>query len=378
MKNELPTLYARTETGAIQTWKIEIEGNKFRSVSGQMDGKKIVNEWTIVEAKNVGRANATTGEEQAFKEAESKWKKKLKSGGYFKTVEEIDNSLSFVEPMLAHKLKDHPKKVQYPCMVDRKYNGGRVVATKSRLATRKGETYETIPHIFEALKSVFQKYPNLVLDGEGYNHEYRYKLNELMKILRTTKKEKITTKLLAESKEKVKYYVYDGYGFDNITESTGCEARRSALVKLLKDVPYIVVVPHVIANNEEEVKEHYQLFVDDGYEGAMVRNSNSKYEHKRSHNLLKVKPEDDSEAIIVKINEGVGNWKGTAATASMNWKGIEFDATFKGTIEQKTVIFKNQKDWLKKSVTFLYNGLTGKNVPNFARIDVDNCFQGNK
>ena len=73
--------------------------------------------------------------------------------------------------------------------------------------------------------------------------------------------------------------------------------------------------------------------------------------------------------------EGKGNWSGTAKTATLEWEGRTFDATFKGNQEELAVILKNQKDWLGKEVTFLYNGLTGLNIPNFARIDVKNCFK---
>ena len=37
---QLPMLYARTSTGAIQVWMIQILGDKYRTISGQSDGKK--------------------------------------------------------------------------------------------------------------------------------------------------------------------------------------------------------------------------------------------------------------------------------------------------------------------------------------------------
>jgi hypothetical protein len=48
---------------------------------------------------------------------------------------------------------------------------------------------------------------------------------------------------------------------------------------------------------------------------------------------------------------------------------------FKGTYEKRAVILKDKKNWLDKEVTFLYNGLTGLGTPNFARIDISNCFK---
>ena len=86
---KLDTLYKKTTIGKTQTWTIEIVDDKYRTISGQSDGKKITNKWTICQPKNVGKKNATTGETQAIKQAEAKHKKKLESG-YHYDVENID------------------------------------------------------------------------------------------------------------------------------------------------------------------------------------------------------------------------------------------------------------------------------------------------
>ena len=46
MSEQLPTLYKRTTVGKIQEWTIEVVGDKYRTISGQQDGKKITNNWT--------------------------------------------------------------------------------------------------------------------------------------------------------------------------------------------------------------------------------------------------------------------------------------------------------------------------------------------
>jgi ATP-dependent DNA ligase len=381
---QLPTLYARDENGGIRVWDIEIDGNKFRAITGLMGGARVTNAWTVCTGKNIGQANETDGDQQAWLEATSKWKKKIKSGGYYEDINHIDNVSRYIEPMLAHKLRDHADKVKLPVMVDKKYNGGRVISDISGFFTRKGEQYATIPHIIEAVEPLFLKYPSLVLDGEGYNHDLRFKLNELMSILRTTKASKITPELLAKSERIVRLYVYDGYGFDGITEKTGCRDRREGLKNLLKGVPYVVWVPYRMATTMDEVHKYYGEDIADGYEGSMIRNADAPYEHRRSYNLLKVKPTDDGEGIIVSINAGVGNASKLAATATLIWNGpdgkVEFDATFMGSIETREDILKNPDQWIGQEVTFLYNGLTGKypRKPNYARIDPDNCLQGKK
>jgi ATP-dependent DNA ligase len=366
-------LFSRDSTGKIRVWYQEQDGHKYRTISGLEDGEKVTSEWTTVEGKNVGRSNETSATEQATAEIEAKYKKQLKTG-YTDTVGDVDDT-GFQEPMLAKKLKDRLNKLTFPAMLDRKYNGGRVNAKKDGLFTRKGERWKTIPHIFDSLKPLFIKYPKLFLDGEGYNHEYRFHLNDLMSVMRKTVK--ITDEDLKKSEEMVKLYVYDGYGFDDITAETGNRIRRDALKKLLKGYKYIVVVDYEIVKDLDELYNKYQEYVDDGYEGAMYRELNGAYEHKRSSNLLKVKPEDDSEAIITDVTEGTGNWSGVAKTATIKWKNQTFDATFKGSYEelQKLDMLHNKKKFIGQEVTFLYNGLTGKGIPNYARIDVNNCFK---
>lgn len=397
---KLPTLYARSSTGAILEWDMEIDGNKYRAITGQQGGAKITSKWTEAKAKNIGQANATTAEEQAYSEAAAKWKKKIKREGYHEDIKDIDNTSRFIEPMLAQKLRDHPEKVSFPCMVDKKYNGGRVVASIQGLFTRKGEPYASIPHIVEGLQSLFDKWPDLVLDGEGYNHDLRFKLNELMKILRTTKGSKLTPELMQRSEQIVRLYVYDGFGFETledilvklpdgstmsapkgtlITADTDNLLRREALKSFLKDVPYMVWVPYRLAATLDEVYRIYDGDVKDGYEGSMIRNCKARYEiGKRSYNLLKVKPTDDSEGVILNIVEGTGNASGLAATATIRWNGKEFSATFKGSQETRRKILQERDDWIGKEITFCYNGLTGLNTPNYATIDPDNCFQGKK
>ena len=95
------TLYKRTSAGKIQTWFMEVDGAMYRSTSGQMDGKKTTTEWTLAKAKNVGRANETTPEQQAVLEVEAEYEKKL-ARDYHMTPEAVDTQMRF-KPMLATK-----------------------------------------------------------------------------------------------------------------------------------------------------------------------------------------------------------------------------------------------------------------------------------
>ena len=105
-------LYKRTTTGKIQTWQQEIDCDKYRTHTGQLDGKKTISEWVVCHGKNLGKANETTGEQQAIKEVEANYKKKLTLGSYVKSIDEIDVPTYF-KPMLAHKYQDYKDNLDF-------------------------------------------------------------------------------------------------------------------------------------------------------------------------------------------------------------------------------------------------------------------------
>lgn len=378
-----PILYAKSNTGKTLIWRMEQENEKFRTISGQQDSEKLVtSEWTIAEPKNVGKKNATTAEQQAESEINNKYKKQLKSGGYFKDIKDIDSD-QFFQVTLAKSFGDYEDKINWSegCGVQVKYNGSRLIARKEGLFTRKGEKYVSVPHIEEGLKLFFEKYPEAVLDGEAYNWDLRERLNELMKLVR--KSVHATAEDLAASKEMVKYYIYDGFGF-GATQKDGYLKRKEIIDKtFLDNKEYKDIYGHVptwIVKSKKELDELYNKFLDDKQEGAIIRILNQPYENKRSKYLLKYKPVDDAEYKVIDIQEGEGNWAGVAKIITcerIDGKYFDdttktFNATFKGTYEEAAECLKNKKKYLNKVVTIYYNGFTGKGKPNYARFDINN------
>lgn len=376
MKN-YPELYTRDSLGNIRVWFMQQDADKYRTVAGLVDGEKVTSEWTVTSAKNEGKKNATTAVEQATKEIEAKYKKQKKTG-YFESPNQIDET-QYVEPMLAKLYKDYSDEIDLgkgEWLLQCKFNGMRCIATKDGLFTRKGEKYVSVPHIHEALKPFFEKHPEAVLDGELFNNGLRQQLNEISKLIRKTVH--ITNEDLERSKSLVHYYIYDGYGFGLDKDHPYHERKQWIDSNVIGKYTHVAKVEDFHINDQKELDKQYQTLVEEGHEGAILRNKKMKYEHKRSKNLLKVKPEDDDEAEIVGITEGTGNWSGAGKIISLNWNGKVFDATFKGTFEQGVEFLKNKNKWLGKKVTFLYNGLTGLGTPNFARVDINNCLKGDR
>src|SRR5271168_1368993 len=131
-----PILYKKTSTGAIQFWKIQVEGNEITTLYGQVDTDSPQCTVDVIkEGKNAGQSNETSAAQQAEREAKAKWTKQLKKG-YVKTQAEAEAGTTdeIIEggilPMLAHKFKEQCHKIKYPCLGQPKLDGIRCIAIK--------------------------------------------------------------------------------------------------------------------------------------------------------------------------------------------------------------------------------------------------------
>ena len=374
---KLPTLYKKTTIGKTQTWEIEVSGNKFRTISGQADGKKITNNWTVCQGKNVGKKNATTGEQQALKEAEAKHKKKLEAG-YHLNLKNISKK-RFYEPMLAQDFKN--KNRQSEVMADLqqvdggtvgtvfsqpKLDGIRCIAMREGLFTRTGKEITAVPHISEALEPFFEKFPNAVLDGELYNHAYKDDFNKIIHLVR---KQNLTDEHLAESKEMIQYHIYDAPVIGKkYTEKDSFSDRFliSLVLNLgLDKEDCLVIVPTVEIHGREQLDRCYEDYIEAGYEGQMVR-LDGPYENKRSPKLLKRKEFVDEEYKILGYEEGEGNRAGTIKHFKFkNKDGKEFNSNVKGSFSYLTKLLEIADTLIGKDATIKYFNLTPDGVPRF-------------
>lgn len=345
-------LYKRSTTGKISTWKIEVEANKFRTISGFSDGLKITSEWTLCEAKSY-----CTAEEQAQKQAKALHKKKMDLGA-FENIEDIDKPV-FFKPMLAHDFNDYKSKIKYPVATQPKLDGVRAIIQESGTTSRNGKDLVSAPHIHEALKPLFEKYPDLVFDGELYAHKSDG--IDFNKIISCVRKTKPTTADLVESKQNIQYWIYD------LPSQIGSfEERFKALCDLdLPDCCRIVSTDQV--HTMEYIMKIYKEYMEDGYEGQIIRILDSEYENKRSKSLLKHKTFFDKEFTILGVNEGIGKLTGKVGTLMFEIDGKPFNAAVNGDHEYLEKLFKSGT-LIGKQATVKYFELTTDGIPRFPKV----------
>jgi len=354
---KLQTLFKRATNGKVLEHTIEVEGNSYRTISGYVDGVKTTTEWTYCQGKNIGRSNETTPEGQALAEANAEWKKRTERN-YFANVSDIDNGTMF-KPMLANKWEDYADKIQYPIYSQPKLDGIRCIVRNDGMWTRTGKPIISAPHIFEALKPLFEQDQDLIFDGELYADKYANDFNAIVSLV---KKSKPTTKDLEDSAKVIEYHIYDLPSCDEVF------TKRYTALQQMKLPLCCVLVETNYVESAENVNTFYSEYVSQGYEGQMLR-LNSMYENKRSKSLLKHKSFIDEEYTIVGYEEGNGNLAGMiGALIFQTTQGDKFTASVNGGWDHLKELWSERDTLIGQEATIKYFNITPDGKPRFPKV----------
>ena len=383
---KLPTLYKIDSKGKLREWNIIFDSDQFWTEGGISGMKMNVAKPTTCKPKNVGRSNETTAEQQAELEAKAKWEKKL-NDGYANSPEEAEDK-KFFEPMLAQKFEDRIKELGFPCYSQAKLDGIRCIVRLEKgeavARTRNGRLIESIPHILKALRGFFLNDPTAILDGELYNHDLKDNFNKITSLVRKqkpvrskndtdatfSKKEKAFQQALIDSEDLIQYWIYDAPVIGGVGQNMLFSIRQSYIENILLPISFIKKCIKIVHSNEiysmNQLDKDYNVFMSDGFEGQMIR-LDSGYENKRSKSLLNRKSFQDSEYLVIGIEEGEGNRSGTAKNLICKDEktGKTFNSNIKGTFEYLSEILNNKEEYIGKYATIKYFELTPDGVPRF-------------
>lgn len=360
-------LFATDKNGKIKEWCIRVD--KYKDYSkivysyGYTDGKKTQYELEISKGKNIGKKNETTHFTQALLDAESRWKKKNTIEGYSVNINtnqkseynEVDHIPS---PMLAQDYNKHFKKVEFPCFIQPKLDGYRMIynPANKKMYSRNGKEYSILENtnLHQELRRI-----NVILDGELYVHN---KLSfEDYGVLRKKKLNEDDKKVL----ENIEYHVYDVIIDDDYHNRYKILSMIAEYTKLIK------LVPTFLCNNKEDVESYHSQFISEGYEGSMIRNCNGMYLQKyRSYNLLKYKNFDDDEFEIVDYTcekDVLGKNDNVIVWICKTKDNKIFNVASKGTREERNELYNKGEEYIGKMLSVQYFGLTGDGIPRFPK-----------
>jgi len=254
------------------------------------------------------------------------------------------------KPMLAYPVSDKPINYDDKIFMQPKLDGVRCLIqydnSKVTAYSRTGKEWKNIDHILFNLKPWFALNPDVILDGELYNHDLK---NDFEKIISLVRKQKPDDIDMIESADMVQFHCYD-----IIDETKTFEERNRFITQV---VPRNHCIKHVKTQNvatESIAKVIHQQNLDNGYEGSILR-TNDVYQCKRSHSLRKFKDFHDTEATITGWVEGKGKRKGTIGKfLAIDADGVTFGMPVMDKFKYLQNNFKKMQGYVGKTATFTY------------------------
>jgi ATP-dependent DNA ligase len=124
-----------------------------------------------------------------------------------------------------------------------------------------------------------------------------------------------------------------------------------------------------LAQSEADMLKKYSEYIENGYEGLMIRTITGDYENKRSKTLLKYKTFEDDEFEILDVYEGQGRLTGMVGQMLFkNKNGDMFFSTVNGTQEYLTELWSQKQELIGKKATVKYFELTADGIPRFPKV----------
>lgn len=365
MKQINTTLYKKSAKGSVQQWSITAMQSPLQTgymvIWGQVGGS-LQTKHTTVTGKNLGKSNATTDHEQAIAEATAKWEKQLKKG----YVEDPSGESDVKLPMkvISYYDKNNRDKVVFPCDISPKLNG---VNGECRLLddgtfvqlSRGGEHYPPPPEkAVQELTDCMNKLGVRSLNYEIYLHGEH--LQDIQGAVKAPHKH-------PELWEKLEYHVFD------LPDHGGDWSERSkALYNTYKDEFYngrcwsfVKYVQVVLIRGTEDLMKYHNMYVENGFEGSVVRNLQGLYKYNtRSNDVFKVKDVMSEEFKIIsykvdKNNHPVFSCRSPTATGKIDL----FSVKPKGTKEQRDSILAEVGQWLGKWMTVEFEMYSKDGLP---------------
>jgi len=257
------------------------------------------------------------------------------------------------KPMLAYPASAKPIKYgieDAPIFIQPKLDGVRCTiqcdGSTVTAYSRTGKPWLNIEHILFNLKPWFALNPDVVLDGELYNHDLRDDFNKIISLVR---KSKPTDQDRLEAEELTQFHCYD-----IIDETMSYSDRQRFIYQTVPRNHCVFHVPTRRVFSEDQAQIIHRQNLNDGYEGSILR-TNDNYACKRSHNLRKFKDFHDTEALITGWVEGKGKRIGTIGKfLAVDSEGNEFGMPVMDKFKKLQDNFEQMKSWVGQEATFTY------------------------
>jgi len=181
------------------------------------------------------------------------------------------------------------------------WNGKQFVSRASAAGAAK--VYSYVPDFFQAFMP-----PGVALDGEIFCGNGNFQDTSRLSTV-TPGSKKYSKEDIDQLWTNVKYMVFDSPSCPGTFEERA-EFCKCIIDKICKDVEGcpLVWAPQTLIESEEQLSGIYSKIVKDGGEGVMLRAPGTPYLEKRTNLLLKIKVNEDAEAVVKGYAPGTGKY----------------------------------------------------------------------
>lgn len=364
----------------IEKFKDFEENNNYKNLKvyiyteyGQIDGKITETTPTIIEVgKNLNKKNETSIITQSIIHMRNLYLKKIKSG-YILNLEDLNEESTDekIFPMAIHEYSKYKKHIKYPCYIQPKLDGIRIIAKYDKdtdnvtfLSRRLNQIFG-FENIKEEVKKIFKIMPNIILDGEFYNHDMN--LQEISGIVRHQD-------IDLDKKKELNFYIFD---FIDIENKLTFEERINILYNLFLQNPnmqFITLTETHLIDNENESDKLFKEYINNKYEGIVYKNKDALYEYSsiketRTYKMLKRKNHHDEEYKIVGFESGIrGKDVGAIVFIMQTKDGKQFKSVPNMSLEERKEMYSLAKKnfdtlYKNKMATISFDDYSKDNIP---------------
>ncbi|QQL44112.1 DNA ligase [Sulfuriroseicoccus oceanibius] len=229
--------------------------------------------------------------------------------------------------------------------VSEKLDGVRAFWDGTKLRSRQGNVIHAPQWFIEGLPE------NVVMDGELWAGRGKFEL-----VSGTVRREVPED----EAWRAVRYCIFD------LPEHGGIfDERVVAMRRLVENegTPWLVAVEQFRVQSVDMLHAKMDAVVQAGGEGLMLHRGGARYQHKRTDDLIKLKPLEDAEAVVVGYVPGKGKFEGMLGALEVQLPNGERFKIGTGFSDDE----RRNPPAIGEIVTFQYSGRTANGIPRFAR-----------
>lgn len=242
-----------------------------------------------------------------------------------------------------------------PYIVQPKYDGIRCVALvhgeSVELVTATGLEITTVPHIKEELRKLNLK-TLTVFDGELYIHRGFLLTCSIVK-----------RNFVHNDHKDVEYIVFD------IISNASQLFRIKTAEYSLKGCKYVKTAPYFLCQDIDAITDILTEYYQKGYEGVIIRHGETKYETKRSTNLMKWKPTRSDTYQIVGYQQETsihGDLKDSLGSfVCQGSDGSPFNVGSGLTQSQRNDFWRDKENLIGCKIDIRYQELSPYGIPRF-------------